>query len=142
MSLGQTALVGFLLTTVSRAFHLYTTLSGITDDYLRIDNSHTSIKKIKKSASHLEKITGLCFWNTKSSIQHKVRISICVRIFAVAMWFVFMPIVIGCFIGELFRPSLIFMLKFTLIFDFGLMFCEYIYIVFVTSKLHQQKRKR
>lgn len=142
MNLGQIALVGFLLTTVSRAFHLFTTLSVITRDFLRVDNSHTSIKKIKNSANLWQKITGLCFWNTKSSIQQKVRISICVRVFALVMWFAFLPVVIGCFISELFRPILIFMLKFTLIFDFGLMSCGLFYVILVTNKLKQQKRKK
>jgi hypothetical protein len=142
MSLIQIALIGFFVTTGLRAFNLSVVLSVITYDYLRVDNSHTSIKNISRSASLWEKTTGLCFWNMKSSMKQQVRMSICIRIVAVAAWFAFLLIAIACAISEQFRPLLVFMLKFTVLFDGGLISFGTLYIMWLEPKLKKQKRKK
>ena len=142
MNLPQIATVGFFATTVLKLFHFSAVLSPLTYHYLRVDDSHTSIKKIERSAKLWQKITGICFWNMKSSIGQKVRMSIYIRIFNVATWFAFLLIAVGCCISELFRPLLVFALRATLCFDGGLCTFGSLYLILVESDRQKRKQKK
>ena len=51
---------------------------------LRRDNSVSAIRKAKKRSTFWKKLTGLCFWNMKSSCQKLLHFFIGCRIFIVA----------------------------------------------------------
>ena len=98
---GCIAMSGLLL--FYRIFPIYW-IGGLILLIVRVDNSLSMVKKIRKEASFWMKFSRLCFWDVKSSQKKALRFFIRFRIFEIVTWPLPMLLTLAHIMIPEFRP--------------------------------------
>lgn len=123
-----------------RLINIWAVLSQIPYWLLRFDNSSNHIKKTKRTAILWKRLTGICFWDMKSSKKQQVRLSICVQTIAVVAWGGTLIMAFFYSINEPFQDVFLKILKVSLGFDLTSMYFGGLYTVYLCRQLGKRHK--